>query len=184
MIARALSVAALVAGGFVMLAVGRTGGQPAAQPGHAPVEGAAVQTPACLKKLAWLNGAWAGVMEGEPVEETWSPPVGDSLIGMFRWQGDGKTRLYEMLVINAQDETATLKLRHFDSTFTPWKTELEGIATLTATENVENHVTFTNKTEIGGLASCDYLRTGDELAITVSFKDDKRPALHFTLKRR
>lgn len=154
-----------------------------AQPPVPPATATPASDPECLKPLAWLAGSWTGTMEGDPVEETWSGAMGDSIIGMFRWQHEGKTVLYEMLAIKAEGSTPTLRLRHFDSKFNPWKDELVTIATLPLAESSTSSVLFKNNTNIGGLASCEYRRTGDTLAITVSFKDDSREALKFTLMR-
>lgn len=134
--------------------------------------------------LAFLQGTWRGVMHGDPVEETWSAPSGDSIIGMFRWQSEGKTTMWEMLSIKAEDGAAVLRLRHFGPDFSPWKGECEGVAALKATTVEKSRVVFTNASETGGLAACEYEVVGsDTMKITVSFKDAAREALKFEVKR-
>ncbi|GJQ28500.1 MAG: hypothetical protein HBSAPP03_03840 [Phycisphaerae bacterium] len=133
--------------------------------------------------LAFLHGTWRGVMHGDPVEETWSAPSADSIIGMFRWQSEGKTTLWEMLSIKAEDGAAVLRLRHFGPDFAPWKGECDGVAAMKATTVEKSKVVFTNASDVGGLSACTYDAVGDTLKITVSFKDPQREALKFELKR-
>ncbi len=153
---------------------------PAATPAATPTSG----TREAVKRLAFLKGTWSGTMEGDPVEETWSAPSGDMMIGMFYWQHEGKTTMSEMLSVKAEGDDAVLRLRHFDSKFDPWKGECDGVAGLKATTVESSRVVFTNQTEVGGLASCEYdCTSADTLKVTVSFKDGKRPALNFELKK-
>lgn len=170
---------ALVAGAVCASAFQTTG-----QPAPATTAAPAKADPAKLAALAFLKGTWSGTMNGDPVEETWSAPIGDTIIGMFRWQHDGATTMYELLAIKNEPEGPTLRLRHFDAKFDPWKNELAGVAPMRAAELSEHRVLFKSETEVGGLASCEYHRTNpDTLGITVSFKDTKRPALKFELKK-
>lgn len=156
--------------------------QPATSPRPAAAEPAAVNPE--LAKLKALAGVWKGEMEGDPVEETWSAPMGDSIIGMFRWQHAGKTTLFETIAITPEDGGLVLRLRHFGPKLEPWKDESHGIPALKATKVQETTVIFENQSDIGGLAACEYrLQTPRQLEITVKFKDPARPALVFTLKK-
>lgn len=155
-----------------------------------PVEKAAVPAAATadapeVAALAFLRGTWRGEMEGDPVEETWSAPSGDSIIGMFRWQHEGKTTLWEMLSVKAEGGAAVLRLRHFGGDFSPWRGECDGVAAMKATTVEKARVVFTNEGTIGGVASCEYAcPNADELVVVVSFKAETgREALRFTLKR-
>lgn len=157
--------------------------KPADKPPTATKTQASDTRPA-VKQLAFLKGTWSGTMEGDPVEETWSAPAGDTMIGMFYWQHEGKTTMSEMLSVKAEGDDAVLRLRHFDSKFDPWKGECDGVAGLKATTVESSRVVFTNQTEVGGLASCEYHCTDKEtLKVTVSFKDAKREPLKFELKK-
>lgn len=138
----------------------------------------------CLQPLAWLGGVWVGDVNGDRVEETWSEPSHDSILGMFRWQSKGRTTLYELLSIKAQAGVAVLRLRHFDAGFEPWKSELGGVAALPLAESGESHALFRNDSDVGGIAACGYrLDTQGRLVITVSFKDPQRPELSMVLER-
>ena len=165
----ALVVAVVVGAG--MLAMGL---QPEA--GKKPAAG--------LAELGFLNGTWTGLMEGDPVVETWGTPSGDAIIGMFRWEHEGKITMSELLFIRVEEAGPTLRLRHFGADFAPWKGECEALAALTAEPISGTRVKFVNKTEVGGLAYCEYAcPTPEKLDVTVAFKEDRRPALKFSLTR-
>lgn len=136
-----------------------------------------------VTKLAFLAGTWSGEMNGDPVEETWSVPMGDSIIGMFRWQSKGKTTLWEMLSIKDESGTATLRLRHFDAKFEPWKGECEAVAALKATTVEAAKVVFTNESTVGGVKVCEYEVKEGKLYVAVTFIDDKRETLRFQLNK-
>lgn len=159
--------------------------QPAKEPAVAPAGRVNDATQDAVKALAFLEGTWRGTMEGDPVEEIWSAPAGDSIMGCFRWHTEGKTTMWEMLSIRAEDGAAVLRLRHFNGNFEPWKGECEGVAAMKATTVEKSRVVFTNAGGTGGLASCEYHRTAPEtLAIVVSFKPEtQREPLKFSLTR-
>lgn len=71
--------------------------------------------------LAWLAGHWEGDGLSGKVEEFWSPPVGDNLIGMFRLMKDGKTHFTEFFSIVAEGESLVLKLKHFGPDLVGWE---------------------------------------------------------------
>ena len=54
-----------------------------------------------LADLAWLQGDWrADVEGGDQLQEFWAVPVGDSMVGMFRWmKRDDKVSLFELMTI-------------------------------------------------------------------------------------
>ncbi|MCW5765369.1 MAG: hypothetical protein KIT68_05280 [Phycisphaeraceae bacterium] len=170
----------LVALGLI-LGAAMVGAQPA--PADRPAPKAADR--AALEKLAFLAGTWTGAMGKDSVEETWSVPRGDTIVGMFRWQlPDGTTSMYELLAIRAEAAGPTLRLRHFDGAFEPWKAEAGGLAAMPATVLEPGRVVFTTEGDKGGLTSVEYhCPTADELRITVNFRQAGREPLNFTLKR-
>lgn len=92
--------------------------------------------------------------------------------------------MLEIRSIKAEDGAAVLRLRHFGSDFSPWKGECEGVAAMKASKVEKSRVVFTNASEAGGLAACEYEVVGsDTMQITVSFKDAAREALKFEVKR-
>lgn len=66
--------------------------------------------------FAWMAGIWQGEIGGDFIEEQWSDPAGNVLMGMFRWvQGgrDGQIAMYELMSIEPGSEGPVLWLRHF-----------------------------------------------------------------------
>ncbi len=175
---------------YVLVAIAATAGlfQPSSAPSSAG-KPAAATAPAKGEKtvasLGFLTGTWTGKMGEDLVDETWSAPSGDSIIGMFRWQAGGKeTTMWELLAITKEADGPTLRLRHFGKDLTPWKNEAEGIAAMPATTIEASRVVFTSKGEVGGLSSVEYVcPTPGLLKIVVTFKDPKREALRFELAR-
>jgi hypothetical protein len=71
--------------------------------------------------LAWLQGHWIGEGLGGTTEEIWSPPLGNSMMGMFRLVKDGKVVFSELLFIVEDQDSLNLKLKHFDADFKGWE---------------------------------------------------------------
>lgn len=138
-----------------------------------------------LAALSFLAGTWVSDHKGQYNEETWSKPHGDGIIGYFRWQQPGgTTTLYELLSIKLEATGPTLRLRHFDKAFEPWKSEANGVPAMAATETAEGRVVFTNASAEGGIASIEYHSPKrEQLLVTVKFKDEKRGALKFDFAR-
>jgi hypothetical protein len=55
-----------------------------------------------LTDLAWMAGSWSGVAGGVEMEEHWSAPKANSMIGMHRDVGKGRTLLFEFIRIEQQ----------------------------------------------------------------------------------
>ncbi|MEM1180025.1 MAG: DUF6265 family protein [Acidobacteriota bacterium] len=81
----------------------------------------ALAQPPSTADLAWIVGDWHGHMGTGAIEETWTPPVNGTLIGMFRWSTDEKIRLYEFFSIEDSDQGPVLYLRHFSPGLTAWE---------------------------------------------------------------
>jgi hypothetical protein len=52
-----------------------------------------------LDSLAWMAGSWSGTSRGLEMEEHWTGPKGNSMIGMHRDVGKGRTLCFEFLRI-------------------------------------------------------------------------------------
>ncbi|MDL1948328.1 hypothetical protein FBQ97_00730 [Acidobacteria bacterium ACD] len=68
---------------------------------------------AALQDFSFLTGRWVGEAGGARIEEWWMGPDGGALLGMFRVVADGKPILYELLVVEARPDGASLLLKHF-----------------------------------------------------------------------
>ncbi len=74
-----------------------------------------------LSAVAWLAGSWEGEAFGGQVQETWSPPLGDSMMCAFKLVVDGKVQFYELCQIREENGSLVLRLKHFNGDLTGWE---------------------------------------------------------------
>ena len=84
-------------------------------------------TIAQIGDLAWIEGRWTGEAFGGKIEEIWSAPDGESMMGMFRLISDGAISFYELMIIREVDKTLTLHLKHFHNTLKGWEEKDETV---------------------------------------------------------
>lgn len=94
-----------------------------------------------IKQLTFIHGRWTGQSKsGAFVEEYWSAPEGDSMVGYCRFIKDGKTSFYELLAIVKHAEDIVLRMKHLDGEFVAWSDKEEAgdckLVSSTATEAV------------------------------------------------
>jgi len=70
--------------------------------------------PAALSDVAFMAGHWVGGDTGERSEEVWLAPEGDAMLGMWRFVIQGRTRIYEILTLSAENGQVVLRIRHFN----------------------------------------------------------------------
>ncbi len=87
---------------------------------------AAADTPT-VDDVAWLAGAWHGEGLGGTFEETWNPPSGGTMVGMFKLLRDDEVVLYEIMRIAAVDGQVALEVKHFSPDFVAWEAKDESI---------------------------------------------------------
>lgn len=63
--------------------------------------------------LGWMAGRWVGEMGEVTLEEQWSEPRGESMVGMFRVVKGGVARDYELMAIEQAAGGPVLRLRMF-----------------------------------------------------------------------
>jgi hypothetical protein len=78
-------------------------------------------TSATVDDFAWLEGGWRGMKDADPVEEWWTAPGGDTLLGMFRWLKDDRVYLYELMGIEPSDAGLIFHVKHFSFGFDGWE---------------------------------------------------------------
>ncbi len=100
--------------------------------------------PASVDDLAWMSGRWIREDKGQFLEETWTEPEGDALVGMFRWARQGKFWLYELMSIEEENGSLVFRLRHFNRGLEPWASEASGPLTYPLASLEENKVVFEN----------------------------------------
>ena len=60
-----------------------------------------------LNGLAWLSGCWEGRRGEAIIEEAWSKPRGDSMVGFGRTVKDGKTTAFEFMQVREANGSLT-----------------------------------------------------------------------------
>lgn len=74
-----------------------------------------------ISDFAWIAGHWKGESMGGQFEETWNPPLGDSMIGMFKLVKEGKVVFTELVMIARFDGEFKMRVKHFDKNFHGWE---------------------------------------------------------------
>ena len=96
---------------------------------------------ASLEQLSWIAGQWEGSAFGGKVEEFWSLPSGDSMMGVFKLVVEGKTKFYEIMVIRQNRNSLVLQLKHFGYNLKGWE-EKDDTVDFPLVEITENKVFF------------------------------------------
>ena len=82
---------------------------------------------ATLEDVSWIAGHWKGEAFGGVAEEIWSPPLGDSMMFVFKLVADGKVQFYEVGHIQQIGETLLLQLKHFHDSLKGWEEKDETV---------------------------------------------------------
>lgn len=95
-----------------------------------PVGGPAPDAPARaidLEELAWIAGHWGGDAFGGQIEEAWFSPAGRSMSGSFRLVRDDLAIMYELLLLEQDDDGEIYyRFKHVSRGWEPWEeTRLE-----------------------------------------------------------
>lgn len=86
-----------------------------------PFAGAARHEHPTLEKLSFIAGRWRGELKGSLIEEYWSAPEGDNMMGMFRLVKEDEGVFYEFMTIEQAGDTPVLYLRHFSQGLEAWE---------------------------------------------------------------
>jgi hypothetical protein len=90
-----------------------------------PTTGALTTT---VVDLSWLAGNWYGERDDVRVEEHWSAPAGNAMMGMFRWTQNDQVRFYEFMTIEQDAEGIALRVKHFDPSLIGWEEKDTSVA--------------------------------------------------------
>lgn len=82
---------------------------------------------ATVDDLAWLASRWHGEAFGGTFEETWNPPSGGTMVGLFKLLRDGRPEIYELMRIADVDGRVVLEVKHFSADFTAWEAKDEAV---------------------------------------------------------
>ncbi len=98
---------------------------------------------ASIADVAWIAGEWVKQNDKDRLEETWSVPRGDSMIGMFGWLKDGKVWIYELLTIREERGMLVLRFPHCGNDMSSWESKSEPL-TYQLVSFSDNEVVFEN----------------------------------------
>ena len=98
---------------------------PVREPGGAASDPAASPASSKLAPLAFMGGRWETEFGGDQLEEYWSPPAGDSMMGVFRWMKGGKVWMNELITIVDEGDHVAFRLKHFDAKMVGWEEKSE-----------------------------------------------------------
>ena len=76
---------------------------------------------ATLQDVKWIVGNWTGEALGGICQETWSEPIGNSMMFSFKLVVDGKVAFYELGHIIEKDKTLLYQIKHFDPNLKGWE---------------------------------------------------------------
>lgn len=82
---------------------------------------------ATLEAISWIAGHWKGEAFGGIVDEIWSPPLGDSMMFVFKLVAEDKVQFYEVGHIQQLGETLILQLKHFHGSLKGWEEKDETV---------------------------------------------------------
>ncbi|HZW05861.1 MAG TPA: DUF6265 family protein [Phycisphaerales bacterium] len=151
-----------------------------------PAPAAPTQAEREAAQAAFLAGSWRGTMNGAVVEETWTNPAGNNVLGLFRWlNADGTIMMSEILAITAEPDGVRLRLTHFDAGLSA-NGKGDKPLTLKLDKAEPARLEFVAEKDCGDLSKIVYTVQGEKLSIDVHFaaKGDKpRKPLEFRLTR-
>ncbi len=82
---------------------------------------------ATLNDISWIQGHWKGHAFGVETEEIWSPPLGGSMMCVFRLVAENKVVFYEIETITEENNTIILRLKHFGLDLKGWEEKDETV---------------------------------------------------------
>lgn len=136
-----------------------------------------------LAPLAFISGLWQTETGGDQLEEYWSPPAGDSMMGVFRWMKGGKVWMNELITIVDEGDQVVFRLKHFDAKMVGWEEKAECL-TLKLVRSSANEVVFEESKPEQPLR-ITYRKAGED-SLQVSLersRDGKTKTDEFTFRR-
>lgn len=105
---------------------------------------ASAAEPGCEETIGnaeWLAGRWIGNGLGGEMEETWAPASGCQMLGHFRLSVNGKTVVYELMLIDVVDKALRMRVKHFTAEFVGWEAA-DSWHSFEPKQSERNHLTF------------------------------------------
>jgi len=85
-----------------------------------PAQGAAKGAAA---DLAWMTGFWVGPLGEQTLEENWIHPAGGTIAAVIRFVGSGSTSMFELIMIEEEQDSLVLRVRQWLPGYVPRNTE-------------------------------------------------------------
>jgi len=110
---------------LLLLALAAGAAPAAAQQRHTPntfaLDPDAPRPSATLADVAWIAGHWQGEALGGRVEEVWAPPMGGTMMGMYKLVNGDSIVFYELMTVVEEAGSVTLRLKHFNPDLSGWE---------------------------------------------------------------
>ncbi|MDP6581066.1 MAG: DUF6265 family protein [Vicinamibacterales bacterium] len=110
--------------------------------------------------LAWMSGSYTS----DTLEENWAEPKAGSIASLVRGVGDGATNMIELIVVEEEGDSLTLRLKQWDPGMQP---RADGFQVMQLQELGNNKVVFKNTGE-GGIQQLGYSLAGNTFTISVT----------------
>lgn len=134
-----------------------------------------------LEDLTFISGRGTGNLGGGVIDEQWSLPAGDSMMGMFRYVKDRKAVFYEFLLIEQTAEGPVLRLKHFNPGLIGREEKAE-VFSYPLVEFSENRAAFERPDKATRLTF--HRKSPDSLSVTLDqTRDGKRTSTEFVYSR-
>lgn len=78
---------------------------------------------ASIEQVDWLVGNWLGTAFGNRFEEVWNPASAGTMVGFFKLYNDDGVTFYELLLLEEEEGSLSLKVKHFSSDFHAWESK-------------------------------------------------------------
>ena len=118
-----------------------------------------------LTDLAWIAGDWVGGEDGTSIQEQWSAPEGNNMMGMFRLVQEGKVVFYEFMSIEQEDHGPVLRIKHFNPGLVGWEEKADSV--VFELQEIGDHKAVFETLKDENPERLVYERHQDELVITL-----------------
>lgn len=134
------------------------------------------QEPPRLAELSWLAGQWMAESAEQRLEEWWSAPVQNSMVGHFRWIRGEQLWITELLSITEEEGEVLFRLRHFSASMHAWE-EQDDPFVYRMSDHGEGRVEFTIAEPRPGrpIRFIYQALPGDSLLVRIEGEEDGRP---------
>ena len=116
-----------------------------------------------VSDLAWMTGHYKGSTGNGSLEEHWAKPDGGSIASLVRSTTDGKTNMIELIVIEEDGDSLTLRLKQWDPGM---EARSEGFQVMKLIQLGNKKVVF-KSTSDDGLQQLGYRLSGDQFTIAI-----------------